>query len=122
MKKLTISRRIIFALFAVLFGVNLWGQSLTLLDPESPNSESNPYLIGSAADWTKFATNSDYWDGYVKLTQNIEVTNMVGYENDEESFITKENFDLVISDESHMVSQPQAMRTKIFNDIAKKIL
>lgn len=41
--------------------------------------------------------------------------------NDEESFITKENFDLVISDESHMVSQPQAMRTKIFNDIAKNV-
>ncbi len=38
-----------------------------------------------------------------------------------ESFILDEKFDLVIADEAHMVSQAQANRTKIFNDIAKHI-
>ena len=83
MKKLTISRRIIFALFAVLFGVNLWGQSLTLLDPESSNSESNPYVIGSAANWNTFAYDVthlgySYAGKYIKLTADIEVSEMVG--------------------------------------------
>ena len=85
MKKLTISRRIIFALFAVLFGVNLWGQSLTLQNPSLPNSETNPYLIGSANDWNLLVSdvNNDTdpytYDGeYINLTADIVVDNMVG--------------------------------------------
>ena len=69
MKKLTISRRIMFALFAVLVSVNLWGQTRTGLTG-SGTSES-PWQIGSAADWTEFATHTSYWSGYVKLTSNI---------------------------------------------------
>ena len=81
--KLTITKRIIFALFSVLFSVNLWGQSLTLLDPDSPNSESNPYLIGSTAQWNTFAYDVthlgySYAGKYIKLTADIEVSEMVG--------------------------------------------
>jgi SNF2 family DNA or RNA helicase len=39
----------------------------------------------------------------------------------EESTILKSKFDLVIMDESHMISNPQAARTKIVNDIASSI-
>ena len=83
MKKLTISRRIIFTLFAVLFSVNLWGQSLTLQNPALPNSESNPYVIGSTAQWNTFAYDVTYlgysYAGkYIKLTADIEVNQMVG--------------------------------------------
>ena len=39
----------------------------------------------------------------------------------EESTILKSKFDLVIMDESHMISNPQAARTKIVNDIAVSI-
>ena len=39
----------------------------------------------------------------------------------EESTILKSKFDLVIMDESHMISNPQAARTKIVNDIAASI-
>ena len=38
----------------------------------------------------------------------------------EKSEIMKINFDLVIMDEAHMISNPQAQRTKIANDIASK--
>ena len=70
---LTITKRIFFTLFAVLFSVNLWGQEgLT-----GAGTSANPWQIGSAADWSEFATNSDYWDGYVKLTNNISVSEMV---------------------------------------------
>ena len=41
--------------------------------------------------------------------------------NREESTILKTNFDLVIMDESHAVTNPQAARTKIVNDICDKI-
>jgi SWI/SNF-related matrix-associated actin-dependent regulator 1 of chromatin subfamily A len=41
--------------------------------------------------------------------------------NREESTILKANFDLVIMDESHAVTNPQAARTKIVNDICDKI-
>ena len=39
----------------------------------------------------------------------------------DESIILKTKFDLVIMDESHMISNPQANRTKIVNDIISKI-
>ena len=38
----------------------------------------------------------------------------------EESIILNSNFDLVIMDEAHMISNPQAQRTKIANDIAQR--
>ena len=38
----------------------------------------------------------------------------------DESTILKSNFDLIIMDEAHMISNPQAQRTKIVNDIAQK--
>ena len=80
MKKLTISKRFIFALFAVLVSVNLWGQEPTLTyadneHPETAGTETNPYLITSSVDWAIFA----YWinigtnaDKYYKLTANIQ--------------------------------------------------
>ena len=39
----------------------------------------------------------------------------------DESIILKTKFDLVIMDEAHMISNPQANRTKIVNDIISKI-
>ena len=39
----------------------------------------------------------------------------------DESIILKTKFDLVIMDEAHMISNPQAQRTKIVNDIVSKI-
>jgi SWI/SNF-related matrix-associated actin-dependent regulator 1 of chromatin subfamily A len=38
----------------------------------------------------------------------------------DESTILKSNFDLIIMDEAHMISNPQAQRTKIVNDITQK--
>ena len=83
MKKLSITKGLILLLFTAFISVNLWGQSLTLLDPESPNSETNPYLIGSADQWNTFAYDVNYeghsYEGeFVKLTADIEVNQMVG--------------------------------------------
>ena len=96
MKKLTISTKVIFALFAVLFSVNLWGQTITGLTG-SGTSES-PWQISSAADWDIFAgwiNNEEHASEYYKLMTNIPtqteidngtvgVTTMVG--TDELSF------------------------------------
>lgn len=42
-------------------------------------------------------------------------------EERENSLILKSNFDLVIFDEAHMISNPKAERTKVVNDFAKTI-
>ena len=83
MKKLTIFRGLILLLFTAFISVNLWGQSLTLQNPALPNSESNPYVIGSTAQWNTFAHDVTYlgysYAGkYIKLTADIEVNQMVG--------------------------------------------
>lgn len=95
MKKLAIKCKVTLTLFAVLFGVNLLGQTRTELN--GSGTSDDPYQIGSAAEWTKFATNSTYWDSYVKLTSDIPnateveggtnyVSTIVGFEDDEKSF------------------------------------
>lgn len=89
MKILAFSKRFIFTLFLVLVGVNLWGQAptptLSLLDPEAAyNATTNPYVVTSAEDWGKLA--SDVAGGYsydgevIKLTADISVSTMVGAE------------------------------------------
>lgn len=85
MKKfeLILTRSLIFTLLALLTSVNLWGQNLSLLDPTELNSETNPYLITSDADWNTFASNVNgghsYSGEYVQLAaNNIEVSTMVG--------------------------------------------
>lgn len=80
-------KRFAFTLLTLLIAANLWGQSLTLLTTDSPNSETNPYLISSVADWNTFAADVNagysYSGKFVKLTSNIgtaeiPVTTMVG--------------------------------------------
>lgn len=89
MKKLAITKRIIFALFAVLVGVNLWGK-VTIT---GTGAENNPFVLYTTEDWNAFANNSAYWgDGvYVKLDNNWDnsgspVTTMVGFEDDYNSY------------------------------------
>ena len=84
MKFLTISKKTIFMLCALLFSVIAWGQTRTGLN--GAGTSESPWQIGSADDWNEFADNPYYWGGYVKLTQNITVTKIVGFENDTESF------------------------------------
>lgn len=85
MKKIAVPKRFIFTLFAVLIGVNLWGQAptLSLLNPEELyNATTNPYVVNNATDWDKLVT--DVAGGYsyagevIKLTADITVTTMVG--------------------------------------------
>ena len=84
MKKfeLILTRSLIFTLLAVLTSVNLWGQSLSLLDPNEPNSETNPYLIYNPTDWNTFAAHVNaghsYSGEYLKLTADITISDMAG--------------------------------------------
>ena len=84
MKKLAISKRFIFTLFAVLLGVNLWGE-VTIT---GTGAENDPYVLYTTEDWNEFANNSECWgDGiFVKLDENWDnstsaVTTMVGYDD-----------------------------------------
>lgn len=89
MNNLAFLRKIVFTLFAVLIAAFSWGQAptLALQDPLSPASETNPYVIATAADWNDFASDVNggysYSGEYVQLTDDITVTctsedNMVG--------------------------------------------
>jgi SWI/SNF-related matrix-associated actin-dependent regulator 1 of chromatin subfamily A len=64
----------------------------------------------------KFSTEYDI----VIINYDI-LKNFHDIKNKENSEILKTNFDLVIMDEAHVVSNPQAARTKIVNDIASSI-
>ena len=79
MKRLTILRRFIFTLFAVLIGVNLWGQSSLV----GAGTLDKPYIIASEADWNYFAGKvntgeGDYATAHYRLMADITVTTMVG--------------------------------------------
>ena len=68
------------------------------------------------AEGKKFSTEHDI----VIINYDI-LKNFHDIKNKENSEILKANFDLVIMDEAHVVSNPQAARTKIVNDIASSI-
>ncbi len=67
------------------------------------------------AEGKKFSTEHDF----VIINYDI-LKNFHDPKKKEESEILKTKFDLVIMDEAHMISNPQAQRTKIANDIAQK--
>ena len=78
-KELAISRKLIFALFAVLICVNLQGQSSL----SGAGTSDNPYIIASEADWNYFANKVNTGEGgyataHYRLTADISVTTMVG--------------------------------------------
>ena len=64
--------------------------------------------------------NFDQNHDFVIINYDI-LKNFHDLKNKESSQILKSNFDLVIMDEAHMVSNPQSARTKIVNDICDKI-
>jgi SWI/SNF-related matrix-associated actin-dependent regulator 1 of chromatin subfamily A len=67
------------------------------------------------AEGKKFSDEHDF----VIVNYDI-LKNFHDAKDQEKSEILKINFDLVIMDEAHMISNPQAQRTKIANDIANK--
>jgi SWI/SNF-related matrix-associated actin-dependent regulator 1 of chromatin subfamily A len=67
------------------------------------------------AEGKKFSDEHDFVIVNYDILKNFHDT-----KDKEKSEIMKINFDLVIMDEAHMISNPQAQRTKIANDIASK--
>lgn len=82
MNNLDAFKRFALTFTIMLIGIISWGQSLSLLDSNEPNSENNPYLINSNTDWNTFA--SDVNDGYsysgeyLELTADITISDMAG--------------------------------------------
>jgi SNF2 family DNA or RNA helicase len=68
------------------------------------------------AEGKKFSTESDF----VIINYDI-LKNFHDPKKKDESIILNSNFDLVIMDEAHMISNPQAQRTKIVNDLCDKV-
>ena len=68
------------------------------------------------AEGKKFSTESNF----VIINYDI-LKNFHDPKKKEESIILNSNFDLVIMDEAHMISNPQAQRTKIVNDLCGKV-
>jgi SNF2 family DNA or RNA helicase len=68
------------------------------------------------AEGKKFSNESDF----VIINYDI-LKNFHDPKKKDESIILNSNFDLVIMDEAHMISNPQAQRTKIVNDLCCKV-
>ena len=68
------------------------------------------------AEGKKFSDEHDF----VIINYDI-LKNFHDIKKKDDSIILKSKFDLVIMDEAHMISNPQAQRTKIVNDIISRI-
>lgn len=68
------------------------------------------------AEGKNFNTESDY----VIINYDI-IKNFHEIKKKDESQILDANFDLVIVDECHMIKNPQSLRTKLINDLVKKV-
>jgi SWI/SNF-related matrix-associated actin-dependent regulator 1 of chromatin subfamily A len=80
---------------------------------EIENYSDRPVFI---AEGKKFSTESDFVIVNYDILKNFHDT-----KDKSESLLIKSNFDLVILDEAHMVSNAQAQRTKLINNFAKNI-
>ncbi len=80
---------------------------------EIANYSDRPVFI---AEGKKYSTESDF------VIVNYDILKNFHDPKDKEiSLLEQSNFDLVILDEAHMISNPQAQRTKIINSFVKKI-
>ena len=82
---------------------------------EIANYSDRPVFI---AEGKKFSTEDDFVIVNYDILKNFHDTDP---KKKEESILLKSNFDLVILDEAHMISNVQAQRTKIINHFAKKV-
>ena len=82
---------------------------------EIANYSDRPVFI---AESKKFSTEDDFVIVNYDILKNFHDTDP---KKKDESILLKSNFDLVILDEAHMISNVQAQRTKIINHFAKKI-
>ena len=82
---------------------------------EIANYSDRPVYI---AESKKFSTESDFVIVNYDILKNFHDTDP---KNKKESILLQSNFDIVILDEAHMISNVQAQRTKIINHFVKKI-
>jgi SWI/SNF-related matrix-associated actin-dependent regulator 1 of chromatin subfamily A len=82
---------------------------------EIANYSDRPVFI---AEGKKFSTEDDFVIVNYDILKNFHDTDP---KKKEDSILLQSNFDLVILDEAHMISNVQAQRTKIINHFAKKI-
>ena len=80
---------------------------------EIENYSDRPVFI---SEGKKFSTESDFVIVNYDILKNFHDT-----KEKDNSLLNKSNFDLVILDEAHMISNPQAQRTKIINHFVKNI-
>jgi SWI/SNF-related matrix-associated actin-dependent regulator 1 of chromatin subfamily A len=70
------------------------------------------------AEGKKFSTDSDFVIINYDILKNFHDTDP---KKKDESLLSQSNFDLVILDEAHMISNVQAQRTKLINSFVKKL-
>ena len=80
---------------------------------EIENYSDRPVFI---SEGKKFSTESDFVIVNYDILKNFHDT-----KEKDKSLLNQSNFDLVILDEAHMISNPQAQRTKIINHFVKNI-
>jgi hypothetical protein len=84
---------------------------------EIKNYTDRPVLIVEGRKW---GSTFDFYIINYDILKNYHTTKKNDEENDI-NLIQKENFELVIVDEAHYLSNPSSQRTKLMNDILKKI-
>jgi len=84
---------------------------------EIKNYTDRPVLIVEGRKW---GSTYDFYIINYDILKNYHTTDKKN-ENDDLKLIHKENFDIAIIDEAHYVSNTSANRTRLINDIIKKI-
>ena len=84
---------------------------------EIENYSNKKVLIVEGRKW---GSTFDYYLINYDIIKNYHSLEK-GPGSDELNIIIKENFDLVIVDEAHYISNPTAQRTKLINDLVKRI-
>ncbi len=74
--------------------------------------------IALYTDESVYIVEGKKWEeGYKYYIINYDIMKNFHEPKSKESVLLKENFDLVVIDEAHYISNPQAQRTKIINDL-----
>jgi len=78
--------------------------------------------ISLYTDESIYIVESKKWEeGHKYYIINYDIMKNFHELKSKDSILNKENFDLVVIDEAHYISNPQAQRTKIINDLVKNV-
>ena len=108
MNKLTTLFRTVIVIVLSLVGVNLWGQEPAPAALSGSGTSGDPYQITSVEDWNAFAAavtgGYSYSGEYIKLTNNITISDIAGTWAKVNNKITYKAFSGTFDGDGHIIT------------------